>query len=329
MPRIVRFHRFGGPEELGIDDISVRDPGPGEVQIRVKALGLNRAEALMRAGAYIETPPLPARLGLEAAGLVAALGAGVTGFALGDAVSVIPPVSMIRHPTHGEIANLPAAHVVKHPPALGFTEAAALWMPFLTAYGALIDLAKLRADDTVAITAASSSVGLAAIQIARSVGARTVAITRTPEKEAALRAFGADDVVVTAHDDVEASLKNIAPDGIRIVLDAVSGALVTPLTSAMARGGILIAYGGLAPEPTPFPLFTALGKCLTLRGYLVHEIVEDAVKLAAAKRYILDGVAAGTFTPVIARTFAFDDIVASYRFLESSAQFGKVVVTLP
>lgn len=328
MPRIVRFHRHGGPEELRIDEIAVEAPAPHEVQIRVHALGLNRAEALMRAGTYIETPPLPARLGLEAAGIVAAVGADVAHVAPGDAVSVIPPVSMIRDPTHGEVANLAAAHVVKHPPMLDFASAAALWMPFLTAYGALIDLAQLRAGDTVAITAASSSVGLAAIQIARSVGARAVAITRTSGKEAALRAFGADDVVMTARDDVEARLKAIAPDGVRVVLDAVSGALVTPLTAAMARGGILIAYGGLAPEPTPFPLFTALGKCLTLRGYLVHEIVENAAKLDAAKRAILDGVARGVFTPVIAKSFAFDDIVEAYRYLESNDQFGKVVVTL-
>jgi NADPH:quinone reductase-like Zn-dependent oxidoreductase len=328
MPRIVRFHRHGGPEELKIDDIAVSAPGAGEVQIRVRALGLNRAEALMRAGTYIETPALPARLGLEAAGIVAAVGADVANVAPGDIVSVIPPVSMIRYPTHGEIANLPAAHVVKHPPMLDFASAAAVWMPFLTAYGALIDLAQLRADDTVAITAASSSVGLAAIQIARSVGARAVAITRTSAKEDALRAFGADHVVVTERDDLEARLKAIAPDGIRVVLDAVSGALVTPLTAAMARGGILIAYGGLALEPTPFPLFTALGKCLTMRGYLVHEIVEDAAKLDAAKRFILDGVASGAFTPVIAKRFAFDDIVEAYRYLESNAQFGKVVVTL-
>jgi len=328
MPRIVRFHRFGGPEELRIDDIAVAAPGPGEVQIRVRALGLNRAEALMRAGTYIETPPLPARLGLEAAGVVAAIGAGVTDIAPGDIVSTIPPVSMIRYPTHGEVANLPAAHVVRHPPTLDVASAAALWMPFLTAYGALIDLAKLRAGDTVAITAASSSVGLAAIQMAHSVGARAVAITRTSAKEDALRAFGADDVVVTARDDLETRLKSIAPDGVRVVLDAVSGALVTPLTAAMARGGILIAYGGLAPEPTPFPLLTALGKCLTMRGYLVHEIVEDAAKLDAAKRFILDGVARGAFTPVIAKRFAFDDIVEAYRYLESNAQFGKVVVTL-
>jgi NADPH:quinone reductase-like Zn-dependent oxidoreductase len=141
---VVRFHQHGGPEVLHIDDIEVRSPGVGEVRIQVKAIGLNRAEALMRAGRYIETPQLPSRLGLEASGIVETMGEGVSGIALGDAVSVIPPISMIRYPAHGKLAIFPAAHIVMHPPSLGWQEAAALWMPFLTAYGALIDIAQLQ-----------------------------------------------------------------------------------------------------------------------------------------------------------------------------------------
>src|SRR5438445_13268013 len=98
MARIVRFHQHGGPEVLRIEDADLPPPGPGEVQSRVKALGLNRAEALLRSGAYIETPTLPCGLGLEAAGVVEAVGEGVTDFAPGDAVSVIPPQSMVRWP---------------------------------------------------------------------------------------------------------------------------------------------------------------------------------------------------------------------------------------
>ncbi len=96
----------------------------------------------------------------------------------------------------------------------------------------------------------------------------------------------------------------------------------------MSRGGILLEYGGLSPEPTPFPLFAALGKSLTLRGYLVHEILGDPGKLAAAKAFILDGLASGALRPVIDRTFAFDQIVEAHRYLESNAQFGKLVVTV-
>jgi NADPH:quinone reductase-like Zn-dependent oxidoreductase len=329
MARIVRFHEHGGPEVLRIEDVDVPAPGRGEIQIRVKALGLNRAEASMRAGTYIETPPLPSRLGLEAAGTIEKIGAGVHGFALGDAVSVVPPISMVQYPAYGELATFPAGHIVKHPPSLSWEAAAAVWMQFLTAYGALIDICKLCKEDFIVITAASSSVGLAAIQIANMVGATTIAVTRTSGKKQALLEFGAAHVIVSTQEDLEARLMEIAgQEGVRVVLDAVGGPAFEPLTAAMARSGILIEYGGLSPEPTPFPLFTVLRKTLTLRGYLVHEIVRDPARLKAAKAFILEGLMSGSLKPAIARIFPFDQIVEAHRYLESNEQFGKVVVTV-
>lgn len=329
MARVVRFHEHGGPEVLRIEALDVPPPGRGEVRIQVKALGLNRAEALLRAGAYIETPALPSGLGLEASGIIETVGEGVTDFVPGDAVSVIPPISMVRWPSYGELAIFPAALIVKHPPSLGWEAAAAVWMAYLTAYGALIDLAALRREDVVVITAASSSVGLAAIQIANRVGATAIAVTRTLAKKQALIEAGAAHVVASAEEDLESRLNEISgARGVRVVFDAVGGPSFQPLTAAMSKGGMLIEYGGLSPDPTPFPLSTVLSKCLTLRGYLVHEITGDGVKLEAAKAFILDGLASGLFRPIIARTFPFDQIVEAHRFLESNEQFGKVVVTV-
>jgi len=329
MARVVRFHRHGGPDVLRIEDIDVAGARPGEVQIRVKALGLNRAEALLRAGTYIETPPLPSGLGLEASGVVETVGEGVSGFAPGDAVSVVPPLSMVEYPAYGELATFPANHIVRHPPSLSWEAAAAVWMQYLTAYGALIDIAGLRSEDFVVITAASSSVGLAAIQIANSVGATPIAVTRTLAKKQALLEAGAADVIASSEEDLEARLNEIAgPRGVRVVLDAIGGPIFESLTAAMSPGGILIEYGGLSPEPTPFPLFTVLGKTLTLRGYLVHEIIRDAAKLEAAKAFILEGLQSGALKPVIARIFAFDEIVEAHRYLESNEQFGKIVVMI-
>ncbi|MBQ9352508.1 zinc-dependent alcohol dehydrogenase family protein [Phyllobacterium sp.] len=329
MARVVRFHEFGGPEVLRIENVEIPQPGPGEVQIRVKALGLNRAEALLRTGTYIETPVLPSGLGLEAAGIVESVGEGVENFAPGDRVSVIPPKSMVRWPAYGELVTFPAGSVVKHPQWLSWEKAAALWMPYLTAYGALIDIAKLHRGDFVVITAASSSVGLAGIQIANRVGATAIAVTRTSGKKQELLAFGAAHVIAAAEEDLETRLKDITgPDDVRVVLDPIGGPIFGPLTAAMAPGGILVEYGGLSPEPTPFPLFTVLSKSLTLRGYLVHEIIGDPARLEAAKAFILDGLASGALQPVIARTFPFDQIVDAHRFLESNEQFGKIVVTV-
>lgn len=329
MIRVVKFHEFGSADVLRIAHADLPAPGEGEVQIRVKALGLNRAEILMRSGTYIETPPLPSGLGLEAAGVIARVGPGVTAFREGDAVSVMPPISMAQRPTYAEVLNYPAEMVVRHPAALSWEAAAATWMQYLTAYGGLIDVAGLAKGEMVAITAASSSVGLAAIQVANMMGAVPVAVTRHSAKADALLAAGARHVIASEEEDVAARLREISDGrGVRVVFDAVAGPLFEPLAAAMACGGILIEYGGLSVKPTPFPLAGVLGKSLTLRGYLVHEILRDGRKLRAAQRFILDGLASGALSPVISRIFSFEQIADAHRYMETNEQMGKVVVTV-
>ncbi|WP_050477918.1 zinc-dependent alcohol dehydrogenase family protein [Herbaspirillum rhizosphaerae] len=329
MTKVVRFDRYGGPEVLRVEEVEVAPPAAGEVQIRVQALGLNRAEALLRAGTYIETAVFPSGLGLEAAGLVAAVGAGVDGFRPGEAVSIIPPVSMVRWPAYAGLINVPAGRVVRNPASLSAEHAAAMWMPYLTAYGGLIDIAGLGRGEVVAITAASSSVGLAAIQIANKVGAIPVAVTRTFAKKQALLDAGAAYVVAASEQDLAARLADITYGrGVRVVFDAIGGPIFGPLTEAMSRGGILIEYGGLSGEPTPFPLAAVLSKTLTLRGYLVHELIGNPPRLEAAKTFILDGLASGALRPTIDRVFAIDQIVDAHRYLEGNTQFGKIVVTI-
>ena len=204
MSRIVRFHQTGGPEVLQIEDVEVPAPKAGEVRIAVKALGLNRAEAMFRSGHYLEQPKFPARLGYEAAGTVEALGEGVTGFQVGDAVSTVPGFSQNDHGVYGEVAVVPARVVVKHPASLSWEQAASVWMQYATAYGALIEIAKLTAGDTLLIPAASSSVGLASIQIANHVGATPVALTRGSSKKQALLDAGAAHVIATEEEDLVA-----------------------------------------------------------------------------------------------------------------------------
>lgn len=329
MARVVRFHQLGGPDVLRIEDISVPAPRRGEVRIQVKALGLNRAEALLRTGAYIETPSLPSGLGLEAAGIVESVGEGVEGFAPGDAVSVVPPQSMTCWPAYGDLATFPEKLLIRHPAALSWEQAAATWMQYLTAYGGLVDIGKLGRGDFVVITAASSSVGLAAIQIANRLGAVPIAVTRTSKKRSDLREAGAAHVIASAEENLATKLVDIAgPDGIRVVFDPIGGPIFEPLASAMSPGGILIEYGGLSSEPTPFPLSAVLSKSLTLRGYLVHEITGDPARLEKAKTFIFDGLAGGWLQPVISKIFPFEEIVEAHRYLESNDQLGKIVVTV-
>jgi len=329
MARIVRFHRTGGPEALQIDTLDVPAPARGEVRINVKALGLNRAESMFRSGQYIENPVCPSKLGYEAAGTIDDVGPGVDGLAPGDAVSTIPSFSQGQYGVYGDLALVPASAVVKHPASLSWVEAAAIWMQYLTAYGGLVDIAQLSTDDFVLIPAASSSVGLAAIQIANLVGATPIALTRNSDKRDALLRFGARHVVATAEQDLVASVQAITgPRGPRVAFDPVGGPSFAKLAAVVSREGILILYGALSPEPTPLPLFDVLGKSQTVRGYILFELTSNPARLERAKQFVIDGLAAGKLKPVIAKTFALDDIVAAHRYLEANTQIGKIVVTV-
>ena len=280
MARVVRFHETGGPEVLKIEEIEVPPPGKGEVQIRIHALGLNRAESMFRSGQYLEEPKLPARLGYEAAGTVAAIGPGVQGFKVGDAVSIIPSFSLNAYGLYGDLANAPVHAVTHHPASLSWVEAAAVWMQYLTAYGALIDIAGLTKGDTVVIPAASSSVGLAAIQIANKVGAVPIALTRGSSKRQALLDAGAAHVIATDEQDLVKEILGITGGkGARVVFDPVGGPTFAKLVQATAHLGILFLYGALSTEPTPLPLFEVLGKWLTIRGYVMMEITSDPKRL--------------------------------------------------
>lgn len=329
MARIVRFHKTGGPEVLKIENIELPPPRTGEVRIKVKAIGLNRAESMFRLGQYLESPKFPSRLGYEASGTIDAVGQGVKGLAVGDVVSTIPAVSQGEYGVYGEVATFPAAYVVKHPSTLSFNEAAASWMQYMTAYGALIDIAQIKKGDFVVITAASSSVGLAAIQLCRLVGATPIAATRTHEKKKALLDTGAAHVIATQEENLAEKIKEITGGkGARVVFDPVGGKTVLALAEGMADGGILFEYGALSPEPTPFPLFTALTKGLTMRGYTLFEIVSNPARFEKAKQFILDGLSSNKLKPIIAKTFPLDQIVDAHRYMESNQQFGKIVVTV-
>jgi NADPH:quinone reductase-like Zn-dependent oxidoreductase len=329
MARVVRFHQVGEPEVLRIEEVEVPPPGKGEVQIRVKALGLNRAESMFRRGEYLEDPKLPARLGYEAAGTVTAVGPGVQGFKVGDAVSTIPAISMNAYGVYGDLTNAPAYAVTHHPASLSWVEAAAVWMQYLTAYGALIDIAKLTKGDTVLIPAASSSVGLAAIQIANRVGAVPVALTRGGSKRQVLLDQGAAHVMVTDEQDlVKEVLAITGGKGARVVFDPVGGPTFPKLVQATAQLGILFLYGALSPEPTPLQALDLLGKWATIRGYVVAEILSDPERRERAIKFVNDGLAAGSFKPLIAKTFPLEKIVDAHRYLESNQQIGKIVVTV-
>jgi NADPH:quinone reductase-like Zn-dependent oxidoreductase len=330
MPKIVRFHQIGGPENLKLEDAPSAQPGNGEARLRVHAAGLNRGESMYLHGMYIEQPQLPSRIGYEVAGVVEAVGEGVDKSWIGKKVATFPGYSLNRYGGLGEEAIVPASALGEYPANLSATQAAAIWMQYLTAYGALVRAGNVKTGDFVSIPAASSSVGLAAIQIAKAEGATAIAVTRNSKKRAELLALGADHVIVTDEEDYVARVKEITGGkGVRLTFDPVAGPFVEKLAAAAANGGIIFEYGALSTEPTPFPLFAALVNSLSIRGYILLEVTRDPDALAKARKYISDRLADGRFAPKIARTFPLAQTVAAYQYLESNQQVGKIVITVP
>jgi NADPH:quinone reductase-like Zn-dependent oxidoreductase len=330
MPRIVRFHELGGPEVLRIEEEPSKQPRKGEARLRVGAVGLNRAESMFMRGQYIELPRFPAGVGYEAAGVVEAVGSDVDNSLVGKAVATIPAFSMNSYAMLGEEVIAPVTALGEYPAKLSAAEGAAIWMQYVTAYGALIAIAHLAKGDFVLIPAASSSVGIASMQMARAEGAVSIATTRKSNKKAELLSLGADHVIATEEEDIVTRVKQITGGkGARVIFDPVAGPFLEKLAEAAAPGGIIFQYGVLSMQPTPFPLFKALTKGLTIRGYMLMEITLHPEKLAVARKYVYDRLADGRFHPKIAKTFPFAQTAEAYKYLESNSQVGKVVITVP
>jgi len=328
MSRVVRVHRAGGPECMQIEELEVGAPAAGEARIRVRAIGLNRSEALFRAGLYPQQPKYPTLIGYEAVGEIEALGPGVTGFTIGERVCVLPTYRLGEYGVYAERAIVPARSLLAAPPGLGDAEAASIWMQYFTAM-AVTWFGKAGIGDHVVIRAPSSSVGVAAMQLCNWAGAAPIAAPRTRAKAEALKAQGAAHVVPTEEGDFVAEVMRITGGkGARIVFDPVGGPYVDTLAQAMAEEGILFIYGSLSGQPTVFPHWPACFKSLSVRGWVASTIWGKPDRFARGRELILRGLAEGKLRPVIARKFTLEQIVDAHRYLESNQQVGKVVVTV-
>lgn len=331
MPKIVRFYEFGEADVLKLEDQLLVEPGEGEVRLKVEAIGLNRAEVGFRAGRYLELPKtFPSTLGYEASGVIDAIGSGVSGFQIGDRVSTIPAFSMLNYGTYGESTIVPASSVAHYPETLSPSEGTAIWMAYITAYGALVEYGQVKAGDFVLITAASSSVGYSAIQIVKAAGATAIVTTRSNAKKQMLLDKGADWVVVTNDEDLVSQVMEITKGhGVDLIFDAIAGSFLETLAAVAAPRATIFVYGALNENATtPFPLFTALQKGLKIQGYTLFEIATNPVKLDVAKQYIYEGLASGKLVPILDRTFNLTQIVEAHQYMESNQQNGKIIVTV-
>ena len=324
----VVFGECGGADVLRVETVDVPDPGAGEVRIKVEAIGLNRSEALFREGWHPTKPDLPSRIGYEAAGTIESIGTGVSGFSVGDRVGTLPVMSLNERGAYGEMFTVPVDTIAPTPPELDAAEAASLWSSYITAYAALVELVKVQPGDLVLVTAASSSVGPAAIQILNMLGARPVGVTTKRAKAEAIRAMGAVDVIVTEDEDLTARVDTLTDGkGVPVVFDAIGGRSTAQLAEVMAPYGHYILYGVLDFEPGTLPAQALVEKNLTLHGFAMY-LGDRPDRNARAIAFIADGVKQGKLRPLVGKRFPFSEIVDAARYLDSMAQIGKVVVTL-
>jgi NADPH:quinone reductase-like Zn-dependent oxidoreductase len=336
MTRVIRFDEFGGAGVLKLEEIPLAEPGAGEVRIRVEAISLNRADALFRENAYFITPAIPAsRIGTDAAGVIEAIGAGVKNVKTGDKVITSIGFDVSQYGTHGETAILPAQHVVKYPEFLSPPEAASIFVPYLTAWGALNDFGQMAKGDFVLITAASSSVGVAAIQMANAAGAIPIAATRGAAKKQELLKLGAARVIVTDKENLsERVLEITGGKGARLIFDPIVNGMLETLSEAAAESGIILMYGTLGAAgplgqtPATIPALTTLGKQLRFWGFNGYALAASPERVERGVNYIFGKFQSGELKVVIAKTFPLERYADAHRYLESNEQIGRVVVTV-
>lgn len=326
MSRVVVFDKTGGPEVLRIADEPVVVPGPGEVRVRIEAFAVNPLDRMIRAGQSPRPVALPhARLGVEGTGVIDALGPGVTAFAVGDPVVLGAVPDFETRGAYAEYTTLPADRVVPRPAGMDVVEAAAYWVAYFTAYGALVEKSGLRPGDHVLITAASGSVGRAAIQIAEQIGAVPLAVTRDSGKRAGLLAAGAAAVIATDREDIGEAVRSLTGGaGADIILDAVMGPGLAELSLSAKLGGTLATIGWLDPRPASFPA----NPSLTIHRYMAFADMTEPPTMRRVAAFLAAGVRTGVLRPAVDRVFTLDEVVESHRYLEKGTPAGKIVVTV-
>jgi NADPH:quinone reductase len=325
--KAVVIARPGGPDVLELREVDRPEPGAGEVLVRVQATALNRADLMQREGRYPPPPGAPADIpGLEFAGEVAALGPGAREWHEGDPVFGITG--------GGAYAEYLVAHertLAAIPASLGWIEAAAVPEAFITAHDALVTQAAVRASERVLIHAIGSGVGLAALQLARAVGAIPFGTSRTGDKLDRAREFGLEDGVELAGDSgplVEAVAGWTDGRGVDLVLDLVGGDYVQAGLQVLAPRGRLILIGTVAGAETQLDLRRVLTRRLTIRGTVLRArpLEEKILATRAFAAEVVSLLARDIVRPVIDSEFFLSQIAEAHRRLESNATFGKVVV---
>jgi NADPH:quinone reductase-like Zn-dependent oxidoreductase len=329
-------HRYGGPEELKLEECAEPVPAPGEVRDATRAIGINFADLIQRTGHYPRQPPMPFTPGMEAAGVVDAVGPGAPEELLGRRVMAVP-----IYGSHAEKFCLRADYVMELPEWGSFEEGAAFPVMYLTAWYALHELGRGRAGERVIVTAAAGGVGTAILQLARHAGMRIMAVVGSPAKHDLCRSLGAD--LVTSYQDCAAEAAR-AWKKVDLVIDAVGGTVFRPLWRLLDLSGRYVLYGfaqvGTARGISylraargllamgflrPYSLVTAN---LTMTGFNLSVVPDQVPLLRGSAAQLIDLWREGTIRPIVGERFAFGRLPDAHRLLASRRSTGRVVVTL-
>lgn len=263
MSRVIRFHQFGPPEVLKCEELPTPAPAAGEVLVRVQAIGVSWKDVLWRQNLAPEQAALPSGLGFELAGEVLAVGAGVGDLPLGSRVASFPAHTPDHYPAYGDVVLMPRAALAVYPEVLTPVEASVYYTGLLVAYFGLVDLAGLKAGQTVLITEAARMYGPVSIQLAKALGARVIASTKSAEEREFLREQGADKVVVTDEQDLVLEVERFTEGkGVNVILDELGGPQMTLLGDVSATRGKLVLYGCNGGNESAFPACAAFKKHL-------------------------------------------------------------------
>lgn len=324
--KAIRIHEDGGPEVLRYEDVPDPAPAPGEVLIALRAASLNHLDLWIRQG--LPSVPKPRILGADGAGVVAGLGAGVEGFAVGDRVVVNPGIEhgatiavVGEHSdgTHCELIALPAKQVFALDDALSFEQAAAFPLVYETAYRMLVTKAGLREGEWVLVWGIGGGVGTAAFEIARALGARTIVTSGSDEKLARAREWGADVAVNHADGDVVAAAKEVG--GVDVVVETVGEATWARSLAAVKAGGRVVVCGATSGPNPQAQLHRFWWKQLTVYGSTMgtREDFLGAYELVRSGRARIH----------VDSVFPLAETRAAHERLERGDQLGKIVLAIP
>jgi putative PIG3 family NAD(P)H quinone oxidoreductase len=324
MMRVVEITTAGGPEVLQISERDIPNPGYNQVLIENHYVGVNRPDCLQRAGLY--NPPKGASdlLGLESAGVIAAVGAGVTEWAVGDAVCALLPGG-----GYADYSLTHASHVLPVPKGLDFAAAAALPETFFTVWFNLFIKAKLQAGETLLIHGGTSGIGTTAIMLAKLFGARVIATAGSDTKCAKCLEISADVAVNYREDDfVRVALKATDGRGVDVVLDMVGGDYTARNLKALGQGGRLVNIAFLQGPKVAINLVEIMAKELTLTGsFLRPQTTLQKARIADELRTkVWPLIEAGRLAPVMDQVFGLPNASAAHQRMEAGQHIGKIVL---